>query len=55
MDNFLAILGINAGALVMAFIVAVFSSERVRKDGLFTTLRRMVSPSDRFQNPYRFR
>jgi hypothetical protein len=28
MDNLLAILGINAGALVMAFLVAVFSSER---------------------------
>jgi len=53
MENLLAILVAGAGAFLVTFVAAVLCSERVRRQGLFHALRREVSSSSRFHNPYR--
>ena len=53
MDNFLIIAAVGAGAFVVAFLVAVLSSERVHRQGLFGALGRELSDTSRRRNPYR--
>ena len=53
MDNLLAILAAGGLAFVVAVGAAVLSSERVRGQGLFGALRREVSRSARYRNPYK--
>ena len=53
MENYLVILGVGAGAFVIAFAFAALSSERVRRQGLFGAARRQVSPTSRLRNPYK--
>jgi hypothetical protein len=52
MDNFLVILGVGAGAFVVAFAFAALSSERVHRQGLFGALGRRISRTSRYRNPY---
>jgi hypothetical protein len=51
-ENFLVILGVGAGAFVVAFLFAALSSEPVRRLGLFSAIWRRVSRTSRYRNPY---